>query len=222
MQDLDLPALARTFDEDGFVVLRGYIRPPDLEDFKSRAVRLMTLEESGDGKYAAVRKNLQKHDPWARDYLHNGPQVPIIAALIGDEVVPATFGSFEKRPGKEDRVDPHFDAVGLHATGECPGATMWIALDPARQRNGCLHYLRGSHKRKFESKVGLDIRAYEDDAVSMEAAPGDAFIHHARTVHWSGHNQTGEPRRAAAMFYWAKTAAAASEAALAKQRQGAK
>lgn len=222
MQERDMPALVRTFDEDGFVVLRGFLAPPDLEDFKSRAVRLLTLEENGDHKYGAVRKNLQKHDPWALDFLHNGPQVPMIAALIGDEVVPATFGSFDKRIGKEDGIDPHFDAVGLHATTQCPGATMWIALDPARQQNGCLYYLRGSHKRDFPSEIGLDISPYEDDVVRMEAAPGDAFIHHARTVHWSGQNQTGEPRRAAALFYWGKATAEASAAALAKKRQRAK
>lgn len=219
--DLDMPALARTFQEDGFVVLRGYLPPPDLEDFKSRVGRLIT-NENGDHKYAAVRKNLQKHDPWALDYLHNGPHVPVIAALIGDEVVPATFGSFDKRPGKEDRIDPHFDAVSLHPTNKCPGATMWIALDRACQQNGCLHYLRGSHKRKFESQLGVDIRPYEDDMVRMEAVPGDAFIHDARTVHWSGHNQTGEPRRAAVMFYRGKASSAASEAALAKKRPVAK
>ena len=223
MQDLDINALKHTFDEDGFVVLRGYLAPSDLEDFKSRTLRLVERAPSdaaANGKYAAVRKNLQKHDPWAFDYLHHGPQVPLIEALVEDALVPATFGSFDKRPGKEDRIDPHFDAVGGPA--HRVGATMWIALDPVSHQSGCLYYLRRSHKRHFESKVGLDISAYKADAVAMEAAPGDAFIHDARTVHWSGQNQTGAPRRAAVMFYWGKVAAQASEAAVRRKQQGAK
>lgn len=224
MQDLDINALKHTFDEDGFVVLRGYLPPSDLEDFKSRTLRLLERAKNAHSvdKYAAVRKNLQQYDPWALDFLHNGPQVPLIEALVEDALVPASFGSFDKRPGEVDRIDPHFDAVGTPATGERLGATMWIALDPASYESGCLYYLRRSHKRPFESKIGLDIEPYKADAVAMEAVPGDAFIHHARTVHWSGQNHTGEHRRAAVMFYRGKAAAQVREAEARRKKRSAK
>lgn len=214
MRDLDIPALKRMFDGDGFVALRGYVPAADLDVLKSHVVPLIerkAKEAESQAPFAAVRKNLQNHDPWVRDYFHNGPHVPLIEALVGDTLVPASFGSFHKRPEEQDGVAPHYDALGMRP-GQCvAGATMWIALDQATLGNGALHYLRGSHKLQFDAKVGLDIDAHMADAVSMEAAAGDAFIHNAHTVHWSGLNQTGAPRRAVAMFYWSRTAAEASK-----------
>ena len=230
MQNVDLASLRRTFQEDGFVVLRGYLPAAELDGFKSRLVRLVehaTAADAangvdvGNGKFGGVRKGLQRHDAWARDYLHNGPQVALIEELVDDAIVPATFGCFDKRPGETDRIEPHFDAIGMAAFAGCPGATMWIGLDPASRKTGCLYYLRHSHKRPFESKVGLDIDAYMADAVAMEAEPGDAFIHDARTVHWSGLNQTGDHRRAATMFYRTKASAELHEAAMGERKQAA-
>ena len=211
MTDLHLPALARAFHEDGFVELRGYLAGAAFEDFKRRAVALVARLDALDGgpsrarsaKYATVRKGLERHDPWARDFLHQGPQVPIIEGLLGD-AVPASFGWFGKRPRETDRVAPHVDAVGRSPSA---GATMWIALDPISRRSGCLHYLRRSHKQSFETSLDIDVSAHLADAQAMEAAPGDAFIHSARTVHWSENNQTDVPRRAVALFYWSRSAA---------------
>ena len=48
----------------------------------------------------------------------------------------------------------------------------------------------------------------EKDAVAAEVAPGDAVIHSALTVHWSGPNRSDRPRRAVSFFYWGATHAA--------------
>ena len=210
---LDMEALTRRYAEDGFVALPGFLSGGEFEDFRSRTLALVARlreqePEEPKGEYAAVRKNLQEHDPWALDFLRRGPQVPIIEALLGDEPVPATFGWFEKRPGERDVVKPHFDAVGRFPK---LGATMWIALDAAFPENGCLHYLRGSHKRSFPPKIGIDVRPFAADDRPMVAAPGDAFIHSAATVHWSERNKTNALRRAAALFYWGKRALEAKD-----------
>lgn len=211
MTNLDLASLARTFNQDGFIELRGYLAGAAFDDFKRRAVALVERLDALDGgpsrarsaKYATVRKGLERHDPWARDFLHKGPHVPIIEGLLGDALAPASFGWFGKRPGQADRVAPHVDAVGHSPSA---GATMWIALDPISRRSGCLHYLRRSHRQAFEG-LDIDVSAHLADDQAMEAAPGDAFIHSARTVHWSENNQTDAPRRAVALFYWSRSAA---------------
>lgn len=212
MKNLDLDALARTFDQDGFVELRGFLSGPEFDAFKSRTVALMDRlgipAHQANGPYPTVRKNLQQHDPWAFEFLHQGPHVHILERLLGDALAPASFGWFDKRPGEVDRVAAHFDAVG----GMESGATMWIALDAATHLSGCLNYLRGSHKRQFEARIGIDVSAHQADACALEAQPGDAFIHSAHTVHWSGRNRSSGPRRAVALFYWTKAAAAAKEA----------
>lgn len=212
MTNPDLPALARTFHQDGFVELRGYLAGAAFDDFKRRTVALVARLDALDGgpsrarsaKYATVRKGLDRHDPWAREFLHRGPQVPIMEELLGDALAPASFGWFGKRPGETDRVAPHVDAVEQSPGA---GATMWIALDPISRRSGCLHYLRRSHRQTFGTSLDIDVSAHLADAQAMEAAPGDAFIHSARTVHWSENNRTDVPRRAVALFYWSRSAA---------------
>lgn len=209
-EPMDLDALARTFREDGFVELRGYFSGAELQTVRSRTVALMARLEKEQpvdpaSKYATVRKNLQAHDPWALDFLNNGPHMAVLERLIGT-VVPATFGWFDKRPGEHDEVQPHVDAVG----GTRDGATVWIALDPVTKQSGCLHYLRGSHRQGFPLKVGIDISGHEADHRAMEAEPGDVFIHSSGTVHWSDHNQTDVPRRAVVLFYWGQAAADAN------------
>ena len=212
-RNLDLDSLTRSYAEDGFVELPGFLSGDEFANFRSRALALMARlreqePEEPRGEYAAVRKNLQEHDSWALDFLRHGPQVHVIEHLLGDEPVPATFGWFEKRPGERDVVKPHFDAVGRFPK---LGATMWIALDAAGVANGCLHYLRGSHKRDFPPKIGIDVSAHAADARPMAATPGDAFIHSAATVHWSERNTTNTLRRAVALFYWGRRALEAND-----------
>ena len=83
------------------------------------------------------------------------------------------------------------------------GATIWIALDRADQENGCLRYVRGTHKLDLQSKIGLDFDADSEGAIAVEVNPGDAAIHSALTVHWSEPNRSDRSRKAISYFYWA-------------------
>ncbi|MEC8059261.1 MAG: phytanoyl-CoA dioxygenase family protein, partial [Pseudomonadota bacterium] len=89
------------------------------------------------------------------------------------------------------------------------GATLWIALDGMSEESGCLYYAAGSHR--YEKDRDLEISGFDRNApgvspVAVEA--GDAIIHHAQTVHWSGGNHTQCPRRAVAFFYYGASAPA--------------
>ena len=42
----------------------------------------------------------------------------------------------------------------------------------------------------------------------IEVKAGDAIVHHAQTVHWSGDNQTDRERRAITFFYYGKSSEA--------------
>ena len=149
-----------------------------------------------------IFKNLNAHDPWFDNELNAGRHVPLIKALVGDDLKPASAAWFTKATGSREVIGPHRDAIG-RPEGPKAGATIWIALDRADPENGCLHYGRGSHRMDYET--GIPIPGFDtngDTAVAVEVDPGDAVIHNALTVHWSGENHSDRSRRAVSYFYW--------------------
>ncbi|BBM81668.1 phytanoyl-CoA dioxygenase family protein [Candidatus Uabimicrobium amorphum] len=88
--------------------------------------------------------------------------------------------------------------------------TFWIALEDATLRNGCMHYLPGSHKlRGFElpkidrnlgSHVGTFFQLfpqYKDmESVAVELKAGSCVVHNSLIVHGAGANMTSHTRKA--------------------------
>jgi ectoine hydroxylase-related dioxygenase (phytanoyl-CoA dioxygenase family) len=99
---------------------------------------------------------------------------------------------------------------------------VWMPLDPATQESGCMTMIPGSHRGHV-----LKLKAINDDpnvtalepaeAVPVEKAVfhpieiGGASFHHCRTLHASGPNLTGRPRRAT-VIEWQRTPVKREEA----------
>ena len=216
----DLAPLKDTFDDDGFVVMRGYLSPVEVEEMRSR---LANYRRDVDGwqtdfeKGGAV-KGLDRHDVWYRGYLLGGKQIPLMKHLIEDDLAPDNVTWIDKPPGVR-RTLPHYDAMGSYLSPPS-GISLWIALDRIDLGNGCLHYERGSHKRvKPETYPLPDYDESNPSAVPIEAEPGDAVAHSAATIHWSCVPREARPRTAMVFVYWG--ASSKINAALAnKSRSG--
>ena len=211
-----LAAVKQDYDRDGFVILRRYLEDPQLADLRDKAERLandLLAKKTAAGELSSqfpnILKNLNVADEWFAELLQNGPQVPLVKLLVGDELQPATAAWFNRPSGGNDSVEPHVDAVGRQR-GPHVGATMWIALDAAGPDNGCLYYGRGSHQVEYSPVVGIPGFDRTKNAIPAVVEPGDAVIHNALTVHWSGPNRSDRPRRAVTFLYWGKSAAAKS------------
>jgi hypothetical protein len=86
--------------------------------------------------------------------------------------------------------------------------TCWIGLDDARQDNGCLQYIPGSHRWDLLPITGLagDMDAIREvlsdeqwqafKSVPIELKQGEASFHHPLLIHGSRENSTDRPRRA--------------------------
>ena len=212
-----LDAVKRDFDRDGFVILRGYLDEDEVAELRERAEATARAMFAGrpDGdppqQFANVLKNLQNEDAWFARQLNHGQHMPLVKALVGDELVPATAAWFDRPGGTDERINPHIDGGG-RGRGPGVGAIIWIALDRVTPENGCLHYGRGSHLVEYSKDVFNDFDTSSPTAVAAELVPGDAVVHDALTVHWSGVNHSGRPRRAVSFFYWgAKSHAALME-----------
>ena len=203
MNTLDFDALKETFDADGFVVIRSYLSQEELTEMRGHLAAYRTNVDGwqGDYKKSGAFKGLDKHDDWYRNYLLGGRHIPLMKHLIEDELAPDNVTWIDKPRGVK-RTMPHFDALGSYLSPPS-GISLWIALDPIDLRNGCLHYERGSHKRdKPKAYPWPDYDERNPSAVAIEVEPGDAVIHSALTVHWSGVREEYRPRNAMVFVYW--------------------
>ena len=196
---MSLEELKRDFDREGYVVVRGFLSPEELEELRVHADRCLSRVKRGE-IYPGIVKNLNKVDRWFEDQLQGGKQTELISALLEDDLEPATAAWFDRIPGENAGVKPHFDAVGHRRKG----ATIWIALDPADRENGCLYYAKGTHRQELPNHLGLEgFSAESEEAFAVEVEPGDAAIHSSLTVHWSEANRSRRSREAITYFYWA-------------------
>ncbi len=207
--DLDISSLKNAFEQDGFVIIPNFLKADELRELESQAKQTLgefpSNQDSRSIKskraFAGTRKNLQHESDWFDEQLRQGTPYQTIKAVLDSELHPATAAYFERIPGEANGIPPHFDGIPDRKWG----ATIWIALDPARVSNGCLYYARGSHRELYPGKVGIqDFDTSSLDATPVEIDPGDAAIHSSLTVHWSNPNHSQDRRRAISYFYWAK------------------
>ena len=197
--------MRRDFDRDGFVVWSGFLSPRDLAELRSHTDRCLSELERNEGHFQGVLKGLDHVDPWFEEQLVRGEHTELISELLQDELVPATAAWFSRIPGESSGIKPHIDAVGDRREG----ATLWIALDRADRENGCLYYVKGSHRLSVPSRYGLEgFGPDSPGAVAIEVEPGDAIVHSSLIVHWSEANRSQRPREAITYFYWASSSRA--------------
>ena len=119
----------------------------------------------------------------------------ITRRLIGERV--ATYRSmlFNKPAERGTHLpwhrDPSYNGFEM--------INIWIALDEATVANGCMQLAKGSHKTPGEGWLGNEWEP--DEAIDLEAEPGEAILLHSQVVHRSGLNKTTEPRVAFAYAY---------------------
>ena len=96
------------------------------------------------------------------------------------------------------------------ATHEPQAVTFWLTLDDATEASGCMSFIPGSHTRTH-THVFIDdetsgLMVADPDTASARAwpmRPGEASVHHCRSVHMAGANTSGRQRRAWSLEYHA-------------------
>jgi hypothetical protein len=155
-----------------------------------------------------------------RSFSLSGPAPEIAAALLDSEKV-NFFGDqiFVKEPGTRERTAFHQDATYFEIEGDqC--CVLWIPVDPATLESGTMQYVRGSHRdgKLYQPNVFIaqtplpgaqgeplpDIEGHveDHDVIHFDVEPGDVIVHHYRTIHGAGGNNSRyQVRRAASLRY---------------------
>jgi hypothetical protein len=124
------------------------------------------------------------------------------------------FGNYlVKQPGADSGTPLHQDTTFVDET-KFPSVSIWVSLQNTDKRNGCMRFIKGSHKFKFilrpthaypwpfeELKTRL-----EQHLTDYPSGKGEAFIFHHAIIHASYPNLTTVPRIAAVIAAYPKSA----------------
>lgn len=161
-------------------------------------------------------------DPMLNAWALHGPTKQI-AAQIHPQIQTLRFfydQVFAAEPGTTRGAPYHQDYPYLPITGE-QYLRIWVPLDTVTADSGAVRYLKGSHRGPIYRPVTFsgnpevvqvyanspyldppDFGAYGEQAWFVgDANPGDALLHHPKTVHGSPPNTTTGGRRAVTTIF---------------------
>lgn len=213
------------FREQGFLVAESGLAPDELDALlaeleawieESRCYnenfgatidgkRRFDLE---DGHCAAAPKLRRVANPvdisdTYRDVLFDGPQVDLVARLIGPDVKFHHCKLNIKMPSMHTKVDWHQDhAFDPHSNDDVVVAL--LLLDDMTLENGCLMVVPGSFRERHShyqegrftgtTDPGL-AETFARRAVPLTGKRGDIVLMHTWCLHASGQNASSRPRR---------------------------
>jgi len=228
-------ASVRAFNDDGFVVIPSFFGAVELTEIEinlDRFVRevIPTLSPTEvfyeDKARLDSLKQIQRmhmHDSFF-DHLCYGKPKLLAEELLGEAVIGKNLQYFNKPPVLGQATPPHQDGF-YFMLKPCLALTMWIALDVVDEINGCVRYVKGSHKNGLRphrrtktlgfsqgiSDFGSELdQTYE---VMCLAQPGDLLAHHAMTIHRAEANRSERQSRRALGFIFYGESALEDEAA---------
>lgn len=231
------------YDRDGFVVVRGFLPPRELAELNAQLDRYIrdavpTLPETAafylDRTRPETLKQLQHMtgDPYFAGYANHPRWSELARSLVGEVVESMGPEWFDKPPGFESPTPPHQDNYYFNLAP--PNVvTIWLALDPVDDANGCLRYVAGSHRRGVRPHGRSAILGFsqgivdygENDRAGEEAIhlqPGDAVAHHGNTIHRADPNRTMDRHRRAFAMVFRGASCRRDEAAFARYQAAVK
>ncbi len=233
----------RTFDRDGFVVVRQFLTPNELTELTGQLVRYIRdvvpgLSDAHAFYHDRARPESLKQmqfmqvDPFFRDYTRHPKWKALAEALVGEPAACESPEWFNKPAGVDHPTPPHQDNYYFNL--QPPNVvTIWLALDTVDDENGCLRYLPGSHQRGFRPHSRSNVLGFsqgitdfgpEDEAAErkIHLSPGDAVAHHGMTIHRAEPNRSPTRNRRAFAMVFKGVSCRRDEAGFARYQESAK
>ncbi len=227
----DLAQLSHSFSDDGYVALMPLFDRDKMVEINAELDRYIRdvmpgmpteevyLEDRANRSTLKQMQKLSVYDEYFRTLMEDSVIRDIASAVMGEAAVPQNLQYFNKPAGIGQPTPPHQDGYYFHLS-PCKAVTGWLALEPVDAENGCIHYVRGSHKADGFRPHGrsnvlgfsqglTDFGTAEDKArtVSFPGTEGTFLMHDARTIHWAGANRSPtRTRRALGFVYFGESA----------------
>jgi phytanoyl-CoA hydroxylase len=231
------------YDRDGFVVVRQWLSPAAFAELRGHIDRYIRDVVPGlpdadafydDRGRPETLKQMQRmeQDPFFAAYRHHPTWNAMAEALLGEPAHADGVEWFNKPIGTHHVTPPHQD--NFYFSLRPPQVlTVWLALDPVDEENGCLRYVRGSHlkgvrphRRTATLGFSQEVADYGDadrgDEVAVPMQPGDVVIHHGNTIHRADANRSTTCHRRSFAMVFKGVSCRRDEAAYARYLEAAK
>jgi hypothetical protein len=151
-----------------------------------------------------------EYDPLFLAYLQRPLFREICSRVYGPETEIATYRAFVMNKPAHGGSDLQWHQDRWTFLEPDPLITIWTALNPSTEANGCLRIIRGSHHAGVinPSAESGSINAEQvekhcppEDVVHIELEPGEVVLLHNWLLHSSGTNRTDMPRRGFSVCY---------------------
>lgn len=209
--------------DKGWVAVEGVCDPKEMDllaDIVSKqaeeelkvGLHEMYLDRDPDGNIAGARKvnHLFRNHKEFRRLVLESPLPGVIEQLIG--YPPLLYGdqAFLKPPLHGKATEYHQDNVYWHFEPADQVITAWVALEDADERNGCMRYINGSHRKILEHTSdaalvpGIWPKGYQMLNWESFAAvkKGGVVFHHGNALHGSGKNNNPDRWRRSYATHW--------------------
>jgi phytanoyl-CoA hydroxylase len=224
------------YDQDGFVVVRGFLPADELRRLNSEIDRFLREvvpalpetqvfhHEFPDGRRAVRQIHRLNVDPFFEDYRRDPRWLALAGAVVGEPVTARPPMWLDKPAGADHATPPHQDNIAFCLTPP-NGTQVFLATERVDVENGCLRYLAGSHRRGMRPHAYTGVRGFslgitdfsaaeEAAEVVVELEPGDAVAHHPETVHRAMPNRARSRSRAAFAMTFEGVSARIDQAAM--------
>ena len=231
----------REFDEQGYVVIKGFLSAEELNELRREIARYIEetlpnvpssdvfFEVKNDPTTIKQLVRMCAYDSYFEELISSDRFQSLAELLLGNKVVGKNMQWFNKPVEVSRATPPHQDGYYFMLLPN-EAITMWLALDEVGEDNGCVRYVQGSHLRGLRAHERTTTPGFSqaipdysvDDAqreVPIAAVPGDLLVHHSLTIHRADANHSKRKRRALGIIYYSSVAKEDSQRLQSYQRE---
>lgn len=199
------PIHQKEFDDNGFVMIPSLLSNEQADELfrlynttlaEHTEIDIPFITTSHSNDHALIRKV---------DGMIAGIFEPEVKKVLANYKL--LFSNFLiKTQGPDSETPPHQDITFVDEHN-FPSVSIWVPLCDTDEKNGCMRFVKGSHKFLFTLRpthqypwTYENVRAeVEKHLSSYPCKKGDAFIFHHGVIHASYPNSTATPRVAAVL-----------------------
>lgn len=199
----------KTYHKDGFIIPKYRLSLETLATIRADYDKLLATKP----EFKDYCPTLLRYDLSFLNYAQDPNILDMVEQILGPDII-LWNSSFFAKPAENGKETPwHQDGEywPLRPLATC---TVWVAIDDATRENGCLKFMRGSHKNKklrphrtvdnpnFTLHQQLMESEYDDEkAVYVELEAGQMSLHDVYLLHGSEANLSLNPRRGMTMRF---------------------
>ncbi|MBD2703518.1 phytanoyl-CoA dioxygenase family protein [Spirosoma sp. BT702] len=230
MKSIDFPKLKDDFDQNGYVAIPGFLSQEEVQELNEKVWAFIRnvvptmpenhafFEVKNDPSSLKQLFHLSDYDPFFSILLNGSRFEKLAEHVLGEKIAKGDVEYFNKPPGIGKPTPPHQDAYYFMLSPP-QAVTFWIPLEDVDLDNGCLRYVKGSHRLGMRlhgknatlgfSQTIVDFGTDVDrkNEVAVPAKAGDVLAHHGMTIHRAdGNNSLTRSRRVIGLVYFGVSA----------------